>query len=120
MAGERPGVPADWFGLGLPNWLCDRAERLGFAAPTEVQRLVLPAACAQRDVLVRAGTGCGKTLAFLLPVLSNLDFTDRVFPQVIIAVPTRRAAAAARALRVRSARRNVPGAAAAGSWACRS
>jgi hypothetical protein len=37
LLGEWPG-PTDWFGLGVPQWLVERTEQLGFRAPTEVRR----------------------------------------------------------------------------------
>lgn len=46
LAGDFTG-PADWFSLGLPKWLVDRAERLGFRVPTEA-RLLIRRLCAPR------------------------------------------------------------------------
>ena len=31
--------PMDWSALGVPEWLADRAERLGFMFPTGVRRM---------------------------------------------------------------------------------
>lgn len=36
LAGNYTG-PTDWFNLGLPVWLVDRAERLGYRVPTEAR-----------------------------------------------------------------------------------
>ena len=36
LVGEWVG-PTDWFGLGVPRWLADRTERLGFRFPTEAR-----------------------------------------------------------------------------------
>ena len=36
LVGEWAG-PTDWYGLGVPKWLADRAERLGFRSPTEAR-----------------------------------------------------------------------------------
>jgi superfamily II DNA/RNA helicase len=51
--------------------------RLGFArdgivAPTSVQRAAIPPILAGKHVVVQSGTGTGKTLAYLLPVLQKL------------------------------------------------
>ncbi len=41
-----------------------------------------------RDVLAQAQTGTGKTAAFALPVLSNIDL-QQIKPQALILAPTR-------------------------------
>ncbi len=33
-AGQAGYEPADWYKLGVPDWLADRAERMGFKVPT--------------------------------------------------------------------------------------
>jgi superfamily II DNA/RNA helicase len=47
-------------------------ERDGIAEPTPVQRAVIPAILEGRHVVIESGTGPGKTLAYLLPVLQKL------------------------------------------------
>ena len=42
-----------WIHLGAPEWLADRAERLGFRMPTRVQRNAMNAAQLQQDVVIR-------------------------------------------------------------------
>jgi ATP-dependent RNA helicase RhlE len=80
--------------LGLhPQW----QQALPWATPTAVQRAVLPAALAGRDVLALAPTGSGKTAAFVLPLLQRLDAAAlRTQPRELLAVvlaPTRELAA---------------------------
>ncbi|CAG2101990.1 unnamed protein product, partial [Medioppia subpectinata] len=41
--------------------------------PTPVQKYAIPIILAKQSILVRAPTGMGKTLCFLLPLLENLD-----------------------------------------------
>ena len=60
--------------------LCDESLRAlhevkGYCHATEVQDAVLPHIMAGKDVLARAKTGSGKTIAFLLPVLEKLKRT---------------------------------------------
>ena len=60
--------------------LCDETLRAlhevkGYTHATEVQDEVLPHIMAGKDVLARAKTGSGKTIAFLLPVLEKLKRT---------------------------------------------
>jgi ATP-dependent RNA helicase DeaD len=44
----------------------------GIQVPTEVQRAAIPPILEGRHVVVQSGTGTGKTLAYLLPVLQRL------------------------------------------------
>lgn len=50
----------------------NRAEALGFPHPSLVQAKAVPLVLDGRDVIVTAETGCGKTLAYLLPYLQTL------------------------------------------------
>jgi superfamily II DNA/RNA helicase len=62
--------------LGLPDRLVGALRRRGITEPTAVQARTLPDALAGRDVLGRAQTGAGKTLAFGLPMLVRLAEAD--------------------------------------------
>lgn len=61
-----------WVALGTPEWLAERAERLGYRVPTPVQRRAFRTLTAA-DTVIRSQTGSGKTLAYLMPVLSALS-----------------------------------------------
>ncbi|KAG2442452.1 hypothetical protein HXX76_002538 [Chlamydomonas incerta] len=67
------GTDATWQGLGLAPSLSGQLESLGFAAPTPIQKLVLPVLLSGRDALVKAQTGSGKTLCYLLPIINDLQ-----------------------------------------------
>ncbi|MDO4710960.1 MAG: DEAD/DEAH box helicase [Peptostreptococcaceae bacterium] len=56
--------------------------------PTEVQRSSIPIIFSKKNTIVRAQTGTGKTLAFLLPILSMIDENDPHI-QAMILTPTR-------------------------------
>lgn len=60
----------------------------GYETPTPIQAATIPHLLAGRDVLGQAQTGTGKTAAFALPMLSNLDLNRRE-PQVLVLAPTR-------------------------------
>ncbi|GAB5402184.1 MAG: DEAD/DEAH box helicase [Aureliella sp.] len=60
----------------------------GYLAPTPVQAEIIPHVMAGRDVLAQSQTGTGKTAAFALPILSNLDLSGPR-PQVLVLAPTR-------------------------------
>nr|GME10683.1 DEAD-box ATP-dependent RNA helicase 17 isoform X1 [Ipomoea batatas] len=60
--------------LGLHPTFCDQLkERLGFEVPTLVQAQAIPVILNGRHVLVNAATGTGKTVAYLAPVIHQLQ-----------------------------------------------
>ncbi|HEX5497615.1 MAG TPA: DEAD/DEAH box helicase, partial [Thermomicrobiales bacterium] len=59
--------------LGLPKSLTIALTKRGIAAPFAIQARAIPDVLAGRDVLGRAQTGGGKTLAFGLPLLARLS-----------------------------------------------
>ena len=64
--------------------------RAGFTKPSPIQAQLIPIALEGVDVIGQARTGTGKTAAFSIPVLEQLDpLEDCRDPQVIIVVPTR-------------------------------
>jgi len=69
----------------LRNALAD----LGIERPTPVQQASYSNIMAGRDFVGIAQTGTGKTIAYLLPILQDLKFSDQLHPRVLILVPTR-------------------------------
>ena len=64
--------------------------RAGFSKPSPIQAQLIPIALEGVDVIGQARTGTGKTAAFSIPVLEQLDpLEDCRDPQVIVVVPTR-------------------------------
>ena len=74
--------------LGLPESLLDAIEGLGFERPSPIQALSIPPALEGRDLVGLSATGSGKTAAFTLPALANLDL-ELQKAQVLIVCPTR-------------------------------
>lgn len=67
---------------------------LGFAAPTPIQRTLIPLALeSTRDILARARTGSGKTLAYAVPVVQGIlagrDRGELEGTRALVLVPTR-------------------------------
>ena len=82
--------------LGLSRALVRAASDRGYAEPTAIQAAAIPAALARRDVLASAQTGSGKTAAFALPILQQLEGIRREAPRrthALVLVPTRELAA---------------------------
>ncbi len=65
-----------------------RLAELKFETPTPIQEQAIPHVLAGKDVLGKAETGTGKTLAFGLPVIEKVD-PGRVAVQALILTPTR-------------------------------
>lgn len=66
----------------------DILEENYIVEPTEVQQEAIPAIRSGRNVIVKAQTGTGKTLAFLLPILADVD-EELAHIQAVILTPTR-------------------------------
>ncbi len=74
--------------LALPPATLANLEQLGYVAMTPIQAASLPLALAGHDLIAQAKTGSGKTAAFGLTLLRNLDASDlRV--QALVLCPTR-------------------------------
>ncbi len=75
--------------LNLSKALQNAINDLGFERPTPIQVSAYPIIRSGKDIVGIAQTGTGKTLAYLLPILQDLKFSDQVKPRVLILVPTR-------------------------------
>jgi len=64
-------------------------NNLGYKNPTPIQEKTLPLILDKKDVLARAKTGSGKTAAFGLPLILELDVKKRYETSAIILTPTR-------------------------------
>jgi len=74
--------------LGLNDELLKAIKRSGFEEATPIQEQTIPLALAGKDVIGQAQTGTGKTAAFALPILQNLDKHSKTI-QALIIEPTR-------------------------------
>ena len=68
--------------------LVQAVAALGYAEPTPIQASIIPLMLNGADVIGQAQTGTGKTAAFALPILNNLQDGLRT-PQALIVTPTR-------------------------------
>jgi len=74
--------------LGLSDVLRKAIEDAGYEQATPIQVKTIPLMLAGRDVIGQAQTGTGKTAAFALPVLQQLDLNENA-PQALVLTPTR-------------------------------
>ena len=80
--------------FGLDRRLVKGLSKLGYVYPTPVQFKSIPIALQGKDVLVRAKTGSGKTVAFALPLLNKIlvekeNYNDERAIRGVILVPTK-------------------------------
>ena len=74
--------------LGLAPNLVQAVSEFGYETPTPIQTEVIPLMLAGQDVIGQAQTGTGKTAAFALPILQNLD-PEMNGVQALVLAPTR-------------------------------
>lgn len=75
--------------IKLSKQLLNALNEQGITEMTPIQEKAIPKILAGEDVIGIAQTGTGKTLAYLLPILRDLKYTDSTHPRVLILVPTR-------------------------------
>lgn len=78
-------TPIRFSDLGLPNFLLNQIDNLGFTTPTPIQEKSIPPLLDGHDVIGIAQTGTGKTLAFAAPMISCLEGGD----MGLVIAPTR-------------------------------
>ncbi|GAV90554.1 zf-CCHC domain-containing protein/DEAD domain-containing protein/Helicase_C domain-containing protein/GUCT domain-containing protein [Cephalotus follicularis] len=85
--------------LGLPPHLVESLQKRGITHLFPIQRAVLVPALEGRDIIARAKTGTGKTLAFGIPIIKRLTEEDAaqrtsqrragLLPRMLVLAPTR-------------------------------
>ena len=73
----------------LPKQLLNAINDLGFSKPTPIQEEVYNVILSGKDVVGIAQTGTGKTIAFLLPLIKELKYSEQTQSRILILVPTR-------------------------------
>jgi ATP-dependent RNA helicase DeaD len=71
-------------GLEVDEALTQALARQGISTPTAVQAAAIPVVLAGKDAIIQSGTGTGKTLAYLLPLLQRARH-DAAFRVVVLA-----------------------------------
>lgn len=74
--------------LNLPEAIIKVVAEMGYEVPSPIQAQTIPLLLKGQDVLGLAQTGTGKTGAFALPLLANIDLSIKK-PQVLVLAPTR-------------------------------
>ena len=78
----------DFKKLGIFKELVDILKKNGISAPTPIQEESIEIIKNGKDIIAEAGTGTGKTLAFLLPIFEQINPKSKDV-QALILTPTR-------------------------------
>ncbi len=78
----------DFSSLNIRPAILQNIMFLGFDEMTPIQDMVIPIALKGRDVIGQAKTGTGKTFAFVIPILQNVDLRKKSV-QAVVLTPTR-------------------------------
>lgn len=80
-------MESSFISLGIAPKLVSALEAQSILVPTAIQIAAIPALLERKDAFLQSETGTGKTLAYLLPIMTRID--SRVDnPQAIILAPT--------------------------------
>ncbi len=74
--------------LGLSTARVSHLSKMGFTEPTAIQIQGIPQLLSGHDVVGLAQTGTGKTAAFSLPILEQINASNR-YVQALVLTPTR-------------------------------
>jgi len=77
--------------LGLPKPINDGLLAMNFKKPSKIQERALPLMVSDppTNMIAQSQSGTGKTAAFVLTVLSRVDFTKPQQPQALLLAPSR-------------------------------
>lgn len=74
--------------FGLSDEIIKAVKEIGYETPSPIQIKTIPVLVSGSDLIGQAQTGTGKTAAFSLPILHNIDVGSRAL-QAIVLTPTR-------------------------------
>lgn len=74
--------------FGLPSSLIRALQEVGYETPSPIQTSAIPPLLEGHDLIGHAPTGTGKTAAFALPLLVNVDIS-KTHQQALVLTPTR-------------------------------
>src|SRR3954464_9337929 len=74
--------------LGIAKRVLRALSDVGYESPSPIQAATIPALLDGRHVVGLAQTGTGKTAAFAVPILSQIDLKQKT-PQALVLAPTR-------------------------------
>ena len=88
MSSTEASTAATFADLGLSDSLLKTLTEIGYESPSPIQAACIPILLDGRDIIGMAQTGTGKTAAFALPLMEQID-VKVAKPQALILTPTR-------------------------------
>src|SRR6476469_1118603 len=85
---EAPEPTTTFDDLGIDKRVLKALADVGYETPSPIQAATIPALLEGRHVVGLAQTGTGKTAAFAVPILSQIDLKQKT-PQALVLAPTR-------------------------------
>jgi len=79
---------AQFENLNIDSSIKSALAKMNFVVPTPIQKLVIPPALERKDILGQAQTGTGKTTSFGIPVVQNVNASNK-YVQAMVLTPTR-------------------------------
>ncbi len=76
-------------GLKIQRQFLNALDDLSISKPTEIQQKVIPIVSSGQDIIGIAPTGTGKTLSFVLPLLTKLKYAQGTQLRAIIFAPSK-------------------------------
>ena len=80
---------SNFLNINLNKQLQNAISDLGFVRQTPIQEQTYSKILSGKDLLGIAQTGTGKTLAYCLPLLQELSYSNQENPRILVLVPTR-------------------------------
>ena len=70
--------------LGLDRTSMKSIEKMGFEEASPIQAQTIPLALEGKDIIGQAQTGTGKTAAFGIPLMENIDIKTKIFKGLLL------------------------------------
>lgn len=74
--------------LGINDALCAKLNELNITTPSAVQEKTIPEILQKKNVIFESETGTGKTFAYLLPLIQQIEQNSGADDKIIILAPT--------------------------------
>jgi ATP-dependent RNA helicase DeaD len=107
MSSTEANTAQSFADLGLSESLLKTLTDIGYETPSPIQAACIPVLLEGKDLIGQAQTGTGKTAAFALPLMEQID-VKLTKPQALVLTPTRELAIQV-AEALQSYAKNLPG-----------